>query len=309
MVGTLHTSGESGLQLSSLQWLLDHHRTKEPHRRQMVTDLHLQAGERILDLGCGPGLWASMFAEKVGPTGEVIGLDFTPELIGHAVSRLADDPLRDVIHFVLGNFWKIPFRDRCFDTVFLGNCCSYVADVVSLIRDMKRVTRVGGRVISKEFDDGALIFHPVDPHLTAKVFEAATRVLAEANRPGNHDADSLPAGRDPFAAAEASVPQFDSFMGRKMHGFFLQGGFEEVWITTYAIQKVPPLDPAAKRYMQGNAEWLAATAAPYLSKEDLRQWQAAFDPGADEYILDREDFYFCMIEMITVGTVGVPADS
>jgi len=34
-----------------------------------------------------------------------------------------------------------------------------------------------------------------------------------------------------------------------------------------------------------------------------------FDPGADEYILDREDFYFCMIEMITVGTVGVPADS
>jgi hypothetical protein len=61
--------------------------------------------------------------------------------------------------------------------------------------------------------------------------------------------------------------------------------------------------------MQGNAEWLAATAAPYLSKEDLRQWQAAFDPGADEYILDREDFYFCMIEMITVGTVGVPADS
>jgi hypothetical protein len=139
------------------------------------------------------------------------------------------------------------------------------------------------------------------------VFEATTRVLAEANRPGSHDGNSLPAGRDPFAAAEASVPQFDSFMGRKMHGLFLRGGFEEVSITTYAIQKVPPLDPAAKRYMQGNAEWLAATAAPYLSKEDLRRWQAAFDPGADEYILDREDFYFCMIEMITVGTVGVPA--
>jgi hypothetical protein len=101
-------------------------------------------------------------------------------------------------------------------------------------------------------------------------------------------------------AAEPSVPQFQSYMGRKMHGLFLRAGFEDVLTTPYAIQKVPPLGPEAKRYMHGNAEWLGATAAPYLREEDLQRWKAAFDPTADEYVLDREDFYFCMIEMVRV---------
>jgi SAM-dependent methyltransferase len=299
------SSSLHGLSLSSLQWLLDHHRTKEPQRRQMVADLHFQAGERVLDLGCGPGLWTSMFAEKVAPTGKIVGLDFSPELIDYAVSQVAGESLGDAIHFVLGNFLKIPFRDRTFDSVFLGNCASYVSDVLSFIQEMKRVTRVGGRVVSKEFDDGAIIFNPVHPHLTAKVLQAVTGVLSKTSHIGGHEGDGPAVGRDPFVAAEPSVPQFDNFMGRKMHGLFLRSGFEDVSIRTYAIQVIAPLSPEAKRYLQGNAEWLGATAAPYLLEEDRRQWQAAFDPDADEYVLDREDFYFCMVEMITVGTISL----
>lgn len=301
---TTSSSSQTGLPLSALQWLLDHHHTKASQRLQMVADLQFQEGERILDLGCGPGLWTSMFAKKVAPTGEVIGLDFSPELIDYAVSRLADESLRDVVHFVLGNFCKIPFRDRSFDAVFLGNSCSYVCDVAGLIQEMKRVTRGGGRVISKEFDDGTLIFHPVDPHLTAKVLQAVAGVLTRTHHLRDHEGEGPPAGRDPFVAAEPSVPQFDNYMGRKMHGLFRRAWFEDVSTTAYAIQKVPPLGPESKRYMQGNAEWLGATAAPYLRQEDLHRWKAAFDPTADEYVLDREDFYFCMIEMVTVGTLG-----
>jgi ubiquinone/menaquinone biosynthesis C-methylase UbiE len=274
-------SSQRGLQLSSLQWLLDHHQTKAGDRRRMVSDLQLQKGNLVLDLGCGPGLWTSMFAEKVAPTGCVVGLDFSPELIDYAVSRLADNPLRDVTHFVLGNFLKLPFRDRVFDAVFLGNCLSYVSNVPSLIQGMKRVTRVGGRVISKEFDGGAVIVHPIEAHLTTKVLQAAARALSE----------------------EPSVPQFDNFVGRKMHGFFLRARFQDVTTTACAIQKVSPLSAEARRYITGNAEWYGKTAAPYLSTEDRRRWQAAFDPAADEYILDRDDFYFCMIEMVTVGIV------
>jgi ubiquinone/menaquinone biosynthesis C-methylase UbiE len=281
----------SGVELSSLQWLLDHHTTKESERRQMVADLNLQAGERILDLGCGPGLWTSMFAEKVAPEGDVIGMDFAPELIDHAVSRREEQSFRDAIHYLLGSFYQIPLREHSVDAIFLGNCCSYVSDVVSLLTEMKRVTRTGGRVISKEFDDGATIFHPVDPYLNAKVVEGVSRTEGD--------------GADPEVADDQPEdPKFNSFMGRKMHGFFRKAGFDDIWTKTYAIHKVPPLGQEAKNYLQGLAKWLGVMAEPHLSEEESRSWHAAFDPSSDEYILDREDFYVCMIEMITVGTVA-----
>lgn len=271
----------------------------------MVADLHFQVGQRILDLGSGPGLWTSMFAEKVAPCGQVIGLDFSAQLIDYAVSRLDEDPRRELTNFTLGDFSTVPFRGRTFDAVFMGNCLSYVADALGVIHEMKRVTGPGGRVVSKEFDDATLIFHPIDPHLTAKVLQAVTGALYKAPDLVHYGGQGPPASPDPFVAVEASVPHFDSFMGREMHGLFLRSGFVDVSTTPYAIQKVPPLGPAAKRYMQGNGKWLGATAAPYLYDEDQRRWEAAFDPAADEYVLDNEDFYFCMTEMVTVGTLGL----
>ena len=74
------------LELCDVNWLLDHHRTKEPERRQMVADLKLKPGDFILDLACGPGLWSRMFAEQVQPHGRVVGVDGAPELIAYAKS-------------------------------------------------------------------------------------------------------------------------------------------------------------------------------------------------------------------------------
>lgn len=290
------------LHLSGIQWLLDHHHTKAAERSQMVADLGFEVGDRILDLGCGPGLWTSMFAQKVAPTGDVIGVDVSAQLIDHAVSRLDNDPSSDVIYFARGEFSQVPFRDRTFDAVFLGNCLSYARDPAGVIQEMKRVTRSNGRVVSKEFDDATFIFHPVDAHLTAKVLQAVTGALS-----GAHSGDRRGAHHvrpDPFGAAAPSVPHFASFMGRKTHGLFLEAGFENVVTKAYAMQKVPPLDPEATRYMQGTGKWLGETAAPHLCEEDRRRWEAAFDPAAREYMLDSDHFYFCMTEMITVGTVG-----
>ncbi len=88
-----------------------------------------------------------------------------------------------------------------------------------------------------------------------------------------------------------------------MHGVFLRAGFKDVTTRTYAIQKLAPLNPEAKRYLVGNAEWYGRLAAPRLSAEDLRTWEAAFQPASDAYVLDRDDFYFCMVETMTVGVV------
>jgi SAM-dependent methyltransferase len=270
-----------GLQLSSVDWLLDHHQAKEAERRQMVDDLGLRPGDRILDSASGPGLWSRMFAEKVHPGGRVVALDFSNELLEYAQAVLRDDPLGGAIDLVLGEFNLLPFDREVFDAVFLGNCFCYIADMPAVLERHKRVTKPGGRVISKEFDGGAAIFHPVDPTLTLKVLTGTALALADM----------------------AGGSRFDNFVGRKMHGVFLRAGFRAVSTRSYAIQKVAPLSAATKRYIQSNAEWYGRTAAPYLSDEEQWRWANAFDPGSDDYVLDRSDFYFGMIETVTEGTV------
>ena len=92
-------------------------------------------------------------------------------------------------------------------------------------------------------------------------------------------------------------------MGRQINGICKAAGFKNVITTSHAIQKVYPLSPEAKRYITGNAKWHAKIGTPYLSKEDIELWNSYFDPNSEKYILDREEFYFCMLEVMTICTV------
>lgn len=272
---------EQGVQLSAVDWLVDHHRAKEQERREMVDALDLRPDDRILDSACGPGFWTRLFAEKVFPTGRVVGLDFSPDLLDYARADFINDPLADVVEFVVGNFHDLPFPPESFDVTFLGNCLCYISDIEEALEKHKKVTRTGGRVISKDFDGAAVIFHPIAPTLTLKVVASAARALEEA----------------PSGAV------FDNFVGRKTHGLFLKAGFKNISTRSYAVQKVAPLTPEAKRYIAGNAKWYGQFAAPYLSTGEWQQWVKAFEPESEDYVLDREDFYFCMVETVTIGTV------
>jgi ubiquinone/menaquinone biosynthesis C-methylase UbiE len=274
--------GAKGLELTELNWLLDHHKTKEHERWRMVEDLYLKPGDKVLDLGCGPGLWVPMFAEKVAPDGKVVGADFDETLVEYAKNRPENKRYDDVVEFCVADSYKTPFPDNTFDLVFFGNCFAYVTDQQRVLAEQKRITKRDGRIVAKDFDGAVLVFHPMDPVLSGQVLAATARALKE---------------RPPQA-------YFDNYVGRKLNGTLRQENLLEVKTTTYAIQKVSPLISEAKRYIRGNANWYINTGAHYLSEEDVQRWQAHFDPESPHYILDREDFYFCMLEVVTEGTVA-----
>jgi arsenite methyltransferase len=109
----------------------------------------LRPGETVVDLGCGGGLDVLLAALKVGPTGRVIGIDMTPEMIDRARKNAAkpiDGRVLTNVAFHLARIDALPLPDNSVDCL-ISNCVINLApDKPAVFREMVRVLKPGGRV-------------------------------------------------------------------------------------------------------------------------------------------------------------------
>jgi SAM-dependent methyltransferase len=106
----------------------------------------LKPGEVVLDLGSGGGIDCFLAAQKVGPTGRVIGLDMTPDML-----KLAQHNAKlmhaDNVEFRFGEMEDIPLPDASVD-VIISNCVINLStDKDSVFGEAYRVLRPGGRMM------------------------------------------------------------------------------------------------------------------------------------------------------------------
>ncbi len=105
----------------------------------------VQPGQVVLDIGSGAGIDCLIAAEKVGPTGRVIGLDMTPEMIERARRNVREAGVAHV-EFRLGDAEKMPVDDASVDWV-VSNCVLNLSpDKPAVFREIARVLRPGGRI-------------------------------------------------------------------------------------------------------------------------------------------------------------------
>ncbi|MCH8206126.1 MAG: arsenite methyltransferase [Chloroflexi bacterium] len=106
----------------------------------------LSAGERVLDLGSGAGLDCFIAARRVGPSGSVVGVDFTQAMIDRAAENANELGLSNV-SFKLGDIEALPQDDDDVD-VIISNCVINLApDKAAVFREAFRVLRSGGRLV------------------------------------------------------------------------------------------------------------------------------------------------------------------
>lgn len=124
---------------------------------------HLRAGQRLLDVGCGPGTITADLAQRVAP-GQVTGLDAEPSMVTRAAGVARDRALTNV-DFEVGDVHALPFDDATFDVVHAHQVLQHVNDPIAALREMRRVCRPGGIVAARDGDYGAFVWYPDDPGL------------------------------------------------------------------------------------------------------------------------------------------------
>ena len=159
---------------------------------------HLKPHMKILDIGCGPGTITADLATFV-PQGEVIGLEYAPEVLKQAQS-CADERAVKNISFATGDVHDLPYEDGTFDVVHAHQVLQHVGDPVQALREMRRVTKPGGLVAARDSDYTAFTYFPELPGM-AEWKETYLRV-ARAN------------GGEPNA-------------GRQLHSWARKAGYEK----------------------------------------------------------------------------------
>lgn len=106
----------------------------------------LVPGETVVDLGSGAGVDVLRAAEEVGPRGQVVGVDITPEMVETA-RRIAHENGYDQVEFLNAPMESIPLEDGLADAV-VSNCVLNLApDKVAALREARRLLRPGGQLV------------------------------------------------------------------------------------------------------------------------------------------------------------------
>ena len=153
---------------------------------------HVRPGDRVLDVGCGPGSITLDVARLAPGPSKVTGVDQSPMMIDAAQRAATSAGIRNA-KFVIGDAQRLAFADGAFDLTYSNALLDWLEDPVAALREQARVTRRGGIVFARLSDLSSQTFHPPCPDVTRVV--GALHALASTD-PGQ-------AGWNPFLGTRA----------------------------------------------------------------------------------------------------------
>lgn len=150
-------------------------------RRRIATEALLpREGDRVADIGCGPGFHVSELADSVGAMGSVIGVDASGAMLAVAAQRNVD---RHNVEFAEADATDLPIENASVDRVVAVQVYEYVGDVGAALSEAFRVLRPGGRLVVIDIDWTTVSWHSTDPDRMTDVLTAWDEHLVHRSLP------------------------------------------------------------------------------------------------------------------------------
>jgi len=227
-----------------------------PAMEPLIRPLELKPGNRVLDVGSGPGHTTFELARRVSPGGKVTGVDINAEFVARSKARSHEHAVN--IEFVQAAFPPLPFPASSFDRVFCKNVLEYVDSAVDTVAEMARVAAPGAIVAATDSD-----WDMIALDIGENGRELSDRVLAAAK----------------------SIAIKEPRIGRRLRGIFLGAGLGDVRAeiiagADLAGRSLPMLKASFARYARDSGQ---------VSAEDVARWvqmvEAAIAHGRFLFVL------------------------
>ncbi len=252
---------------------------REPLFRELVKSFQFPAWSKGLDAGCGIGSITKLLFDAVNETGDVTGLDISPELISIAQNRYPN------IKFTTGDINDLPFHDNSFDwiwstdTLWSGpkesGCPATTPE--KILAEYKRVVKPGGKII--------LLFWSTQKFLAGyPLLESKLNNTLSANAPFN----------------PSMQPELH-FM--KLRGWLEKAGMQDVKALTFAGDLEAPLNDTSREALQIFCDMLWGGAEDEIDDTNWQTFKDITNPDSDNYLFSNPDYYGFYTYTIFSGTV------
>jgi arsenite methyltransferase len=148
-------------------------------RSETIRHLNLSPGERVLDIGCGPGFLCESMGEIVGPKGTVVGIDISADLIARCNGRKTSTCLS----YEVGDATKLNQPNASFDVVVCTQVAEYVSDIDRVFSEAFRVLKPNGRTIFVATDWHTVVWYSDNPRRMSAVMRSWEKHSAHPRLP------------------------------------------------------------------------------------------------------------------------------
>jgi SAM-dependent methyltransferase len=242
--------------LTSVEWLDAHHRAKLAERRRFAAILATYQPDRVVDLGCGTGLWLALLDEILPARCELVGFDVDRDALDVATERSQHWQRATAFEHVdiEADADTIPTSD----VTLAFNVFSYLRDPAKLLSTL---ARRGGVLVVRQYDGAALRFGPMETRLRGSIESSLRASVASSAQFKHYDMDSL---YEVLSASSFSKHEFGFEL------FARTSPFPAEFLAYYQGMLTWTLDLLSEDAADALASWLAdATGERYFFEVDL----------------------------------------
>jgi len=246
--------------------------------QRMVDNLPICTGDRVLDMGCGDGIYTNWLAARVAPRGEVVAVDLDDNYLETARQRLRKSAYRSLIRIEKGNINRLPFPNDYFDVAWCAQSLFSFPDPLQTLQELTRVTHSGGVVAILENDSLHQFLLPWPIRLELAIARAEFDY-------GKHNTNH---------------PE-KYYVARDLRNLFVKAGLRPQRKHVYASERETPFSRDEHMFLELYLAGVWKRTKNYLSRAMRKDLWLLVNPKSKNYFLNQDNVTLTSIDQVVWG--------